>query len=152
MIIKIDTREQYPWDFTFYGGQTKRIKVDTGDYTIDGLENMISIERKRNTGEIALNLGKKWKQFQAELDRMIEIKYKYIVCEFNSTAIINFPFDSGIPKRDWPYLRMNGPFIQKKLFSEAAKRGIEILFFDSAQQAEKEVYDILSGIYARHVK
>ena len=43
--IIVDTREQQPWDFEFH--ETAKAKLDTGDYSVEGLENILCIERKK---------------------------------------------------------------------------------------------------------
>lgn len=43
--IIIDTREQQPWEFEHYSTASR--KLDTGDYSIEGLENLFTIERKK---------------------------------------------------------------------------------------------------------
>ena len=51
--IIIDTREQQPWTFEHY--TTANRKLDTGDYSVEGLENLLAIERKKSINEIANN-------------------------------------------------------------------------------------------------
>ena len=52
--IIIDTREQQPWVFEQYVVANK--KLDTGDYSIEGYENIFAIERKKSINEIANNI------------------------------------------------------------------------------------------------
>lgn len=144
MLVIYDTREKHPFDFSFFGWEMKRGTVQTGDYIFEELD--ICLERKRNTGEIAMNLGSKWKQFEAELNRMQSYKYKFIVCEFNINDISSFPKNSGIPQREWKYLKMTSQFIQKRFFEETSKRGIEIIFSANKTKAEEKVYEIVTHI------
>jgi hypothetical protein len=144
MNITVDTREQMPWDLSFYGFTMTKGTVKTGDYSVEGLD--LCIERKKNTAEIALNLGSKWKPFKAELDRMVDFKYKFIICEFDIQDIYNFPKGSGIPEREWKNLRVSSKFIQKRLFEETSKRGIEIILAGSRQKAEEKVADLIHNI------
>lgn len=55
--ILVDTREQTPWEFSHYS--TAKQKLDTGDYTVSGLEDKLAIERKKSVGEIANNITEK---------------------------------------------------------------------------------------------
>ncbi len=55
--IIVDTREQQPWNFKTYG--TVSQKLDTGDYSIEGLENLVAIERKKSVNEFATNITEK---------------------------------------------------------------------------------------------
>ena len=113
-VVIQDTREKNGWNFDIYdscvGTLSKGLK--TGDYTIEGREDFLIIERKATTAELALNLGKKRVQFEAELERMMSFQYPYIVCEFSESRLMQFPRGSSIPKRRWRYLRMNGKFLR----------------------------------------
>ena len=60
-----DTREREGYHFSKFDkclGMVVR-KLDTGDYSLVGLEDKICIERKGCVEEIAINFGKKKKQF-----------------------------------------------------------------------------------------
>ena len=139
-----DTREQYPLDLQLFGFEMVRGTIKTGDYAVEGLD--LCIERKRNTGEISMNLGSKWKQFEAELDRMVAFSHKYIVCEFTLDDIDTFPAGSGIPRKRWKYLRMSSGFIKKRFFEETEKRNIEVVFAGSKERAEEYVADIITSL------
>src|SRR5688572_1939018 len=92
-----DTREQCGWIFS----RSKAIslvidsKLETGDYTIAGLEDKLCIERKASTAEIANNICEK--RFFAELDRMLIFPHRFIICEFSFKDVLDFPKNSGIP-------------------------------------------------------
>ena len=71
MVIK-DTREQEGYYFSKYNtcaGMIER-KLDTGDYSIEGMEEFICIERKGCVEELAVNLGQKKYAFMNEISRM----------------------------------------------------------------------------------
>lgn len=135
MIILIDTREQMGWDFSFFDVETKSQKLDTGDYTIEGTDNLICVERKRNTGELAINLGQKKKQFDAEMERMKDFKFKYLVFEFSIGDMMSFPKNSGIPKDKLSKIRMNSKYMMKCLEEYQNKYGIEILYCNNKDEA-----------------
>jgi ERCC4-type nuclease len=139
-----DTREQKPFDFTIYGFEQEDMCLDVGDYYVDELPDLI-IERKRNTGEISLNLGSKWKQFEVELKKMAHYKNTYIICEFPISDLDIFPVNSGIPKNKIPFLRMNAGFIKHKLFSECNKYNIHVLFFNNAEEALAGVVNLINN-------
>lgn len=46
MRIIVDTREQAPWTFEGQGLELVRAKLEAGDYSIEGLEHRVAIERK----------------------------------------------------------------------------------------------------------
>lgn len=145
--IITDTREQEPWTFSFFNFSVAREKLDTGDYSLAGTDKLITIERKRTVGEIAINLGSKWKQFSAELDRMCEFQYRYIICEFPEHYIDTFPKNSGIPKKRWKFLKMRGRFIKSRLYIECDKREIKVFFRPTKEEAEQKAVDLLLNAY-----
>ena len=146
-IIK-DTREQQGWGFDMYN-DVESVTVDTvwpGDYTLKGFEDIFVIERKANTGELAMNLGKKKSQFEKELKAMKELTYKYIVCEFPMSDFEIFPKNSGIPKRYWNRLRVTGRYLQSTLFSLANKYDIELHFCDDQFGACEKAMEIFQEV------
>ena len=72
--IIIDTREQQPW--TFNNHTVANRKLDTGDYSIEGLENILCIERKKSASEFANNIVES--RFKDVLMRMNQLKYSFI--------------------------------------------------------------------------
>lgn len=135
MIILIDTREQEPFDFGFHGIASKSQKLDTGDYTIEGTDKLICIERKKTTGELAINLGIKKKQFDAEMERMSDFKFKYLLFEFSMTDMLNFPKNSGIPSNLIKNVRINSKYMLKCLEEYQNKYEIEIIYANNRDSA-----------------
>ena len=104
------TREKNGWNFESSDRclAVANWGLKTGDYTAKGLEKELVIERKASTGELAMNLGKKRKAFEAEIVRMSKFRWKYVIMEFSIDDLMNFPENSGIPKKQRQYVRMNG--------------------------------------------
>jgi len=152
MIIIQDTREKYPWDFSFYNAETKVKGLKTGDYSLCGLETKTCIERKRNTGEIAINLGFKWKQFSNELLRMCLFNHKIIIMEFDEYDLDVFPKKSSIPENKWSQIRMSAGFLKKRLYSIKDTYDIDIIFCPSKEQAEQQAYNFLLESYEKENK
>ena len=146
MNIIIDTREKEPWDFQFWGCKHVNRKLDYGDYSIDGLEEIVALERKKSLAELSINLGKKRKQFFTELEQLCKIPHPYLICEFPRENIDTFPVNSGIPKYMWPSLRMNRGFIMAS-FSKIESMGINIIFSFSKEEANRIGYEILRDVY-----
>lgn len=152
-IVLQDSKEKVGyWDLTFgamvLGKEVTGLK--TGDYSIKGMEDLVCIERKRNTGEISLNLGQKWKTFKAELERMQSFKYRYVICEFHSSDVLFFPAKSGIPEKLWPYLRMNGKFMLSRINELMETYQTEFIFAGSKNNAEAKAIEILTNVYLTH--
>jgi hypothetical protein len=151
MIILQDTAEKLPWNFNIYTNcSQEKYNLTTGDYTVRGCEHLLAIERKRSTGEIAINLGQKWKQFESEFKRMEPFPHKYLICEFPFDDLIKFPENSGIPKKAWGKIRMNGKFLTSRLMRECDKYGIEIIFCNNKNEAQSAAYSIFKEVYEKN--
>lgn len=131
-----DSREQIPWEFTSdksYEGFIKK-KLNAGDYSIVGYEDVVSIERKRNTGEIAANVHAP--RFERALARLNEVKYAYMIFEFTADDVLAFPYGSGIPLDKQKYVKINGNYIMSKIMGYMFRYpNIKIIFGGS--QAER---------------
>jgi hypothetical protein len=149
-IVLQDNKEKVGmWNLSFsshYAG-TEVVHLKTADYTIKGMEDIVCLERKRSTGEIALNLGKKWETFKAELERMQTFKYKYVICEFTINDVLFFPANSGVPKFLWPKLRMSGKFILARINELSETYGIEFIFAGNKTNAEVKAMEILTNVF-----
>ncbi len=146
MHIIQDTRERDPWNFIPYGCNQTICKLEEGDYTIKGYEHLLRVERKRNTGELAINLGKKKKQFFAELKRLQKYQFKYIVCEFDLHDIFSFPENSGIPRHEWSKLRITSNYISACIDKIVTDCDIQFLFCRNKSDAERKFIEIYNEI------
>ena len=113
-IVK-DSREKagHGWNFRkseHCSGQITTM-LATGDYTILGLEDVFTIERKGTVREFAQNVTEK--RFDAELQRLDLITYPFVVLEFTMDDLLKYPVGSGIPAYKWKYLVIKGPQILK---------------------------------------
>jgi hypothetical protein len=144
--IIIDTREQIPWEFGFHN--TAKKKLDTGDYTIEGFENILAIERKKSVSEIATNLSES--RFSDVLDRLSKIKHPYMVFEFSLDEVYSFPVGSDIPKKLWDKLRISGNYIIKRLIEIQLKYNIQVVFCVDSDNAEKFSASLMKRIYEQY--
>lgn len=87
----IDTRERTPWNFDGDDdfSAIEHIKIDAGDYTIAGMETIITIERKASADELLNNFYENKERILAEFDRMKDYKFKFIVVEQDLETIMN---------------------------------------------------------------
>lgn len=142
----IDTREKEPWRLvasTIDGVVVE--KLDTGDYSIKGLEDKLCIERKQSVSELAGNVSQP--RFQNELNRMLTYKYRFLVLEFDITDILDYPVGSGIPQNRWKTLRIKGPYIMQCLSQFQVKYGIHVIFAGNATHAEYIASNIMKRVY-----
>lgn len=152
MIILCDKREKRPFQFNFYNCETEFTTLKTGDYSVKGCAESICLERKASTGEIAINLGFKWKQFSNELLRMCLFNHKIIIMEFDEYDLDVFPKKSGIPENKWSQIRMSAGFLKKRLYSIKDTYDIDIIFCPSKEQAEQQAYNFLLESYEKENK
>lgn len=80
MKIVIDTREQKPLDFTKALLKTEVRTLKTGDYSLEGKEDLVCVERK-SISDLVNTLIHSKARFARELDRMQLYKYKAILVE-----------------------------------------------------------------------
>ena len=144
MDIIIDTREKTPWYFNSTSATTTFRKLDTGDYSIDGYEDILCIERKKSVSEIANNITDP--RFKRELERMAEFKHKILILEFDYRHIDAFPEGSDIPPKLKKRVRIKGPFIIKCLSRIITKYGITVLPCSNSIYAEHVAYSIMKEI------
>lgn len=153
-IILKDTREKNGWDFKSFDRciAVADWGLRTGDYTVKGLEKHLVIERKASTSELAINLGKKRSAFENEIKRMSSFRWKYIIFEFSIDDLMNFPKNSGIPKKQMQYVRMNGKFMWKKLREYEEEYGVQLIFSYDKENAEERamiIFDEVTEILLR---
>lgn len=169
MRVIIDTREQLPLPFESLGCEIISKKLDEGDYsTVDLLEyeqatgeKTVRIERKRNTAELAGNLGKDFTRFEKELQRLLPYKRKILLCEFTYDDILKFPEGSGIPKNRWfrkgkngrmvKNVRMTPQVIISKLEYIENIYDIEIIYCPNKFEAAKKVIEVFN-VFEEEIK
>jgi hypothetical protein len=138
-----DTREQKGWSFP--GSQLKDVTLKTGDYTLEGFENQIVIERKGSTGELAKNVIET--RFQKEIERLAEIPHSYIFLEFSRSDLDLYPRGTNIPLFIQKKIRVKAPLMLKKIETYLLKYNIQTFFCGDPILAEEMAYSILSGFY-----
>lgn len=101
IIVKRDDREKegHGWIFnkTQFCAGTEIHHLKTGDYTLEGFEKYLTIERKESVTEFVGNLSNKC--FKNELIRMADIEKSFVLLEFEFADLINWPDSSGIHDR-----------------------------------------------------
>jgi hypothetical protein len=109
-IVLKDNREKSGFGFEFKAHKPERrpprclgqemATLKTGDYSIKGAEHLVVIERKADFSELWINYGKR-ELFEEECERMLAIKYRYVLVETQLTSdIFNLSppqFTRGVP-------------------------------------------------------
>ena len=140
-VIK-DTREQKGHTFPPHRRDrcigTITEKLDTGDYSLIGLEDKLCIERKASVEELAGNLGVSRKTFYREIDRMVLFPHKYLLFEFDMSDILEFPNHPGsrIPDQKRKSVFINASFIMKCITEFQVEYGIPVIFCGSKENGK----------------
>lgn len=140
--IIIDTREQKPWAFA--SCNTIKKKLDTGDYSIEGLEELLCIERKNSVSEIANNISET--RFKDEIERMSKYLYRFILLEFSLQDVLDYPKGSGVPSRLWNKIKIRPLYILKYLTELQTKHDIHVIFCDNPVAAEEMAFSIIKRV------
>jgi len=131
--ILTDTREQQPYGFP----NTKIVTLPYGDYTVeyDGKSYLdkICIERKGSISELFSFSGKGRERFIRELEKMKDVKFKYILIEGDFLSIVN----------DQPPGILPASNVYATIFSFMIKYQITPLFFNNHQNGRSALYKIL---------
>jgi ERCC4-type nuclease len=90
-VIIVDTREKQPWCFEGDDAFSDVIyqKLDGGDYSIQGMEDIITIERKATVDELYMNFTKDKKRIAAEFERLKDHRFKIVVIEESCEDVMN---------------------------------------------------------------
>lgn len=93
--IIIDTREKQPYAFNVSKALSVRAKLQTGDYSLQGYEKMVALERK-SLADYVKTVTLDRRRFCEELKRMTKIPWTAIVVEGTLEDIFTRRYDSGI--------------------------------------------------------
>ncbi len=92
-------------------------KLDTGDYSIDGYEHLIMIERKSIT-DLWHSLVQDRERFMREMERAKEIPARYLIIEGGLKDVLDGIF----------YSKVSPEFILASLVSLQIKYGVHVIF------------------------
>jgi ERCC4-type nuclease len=149
--VIVDTREQQPWNLSHASIRDNIVqKLDTGDYSIEGLEHLLCIERKKSVEEFAGNITEK--RFFNEIDRMTNFKYRFLFLEFGMGQIEMYPQGSNIPRHLQNKIKVTGPFIMKIISQIQVEYNINILFCENRRYAEMLAINIMRRVCEQETK
>jgi len=108
----------------------------TGDYTLQGLEAAVAIERKASAAELSRNFFANFDTFRAEMERLQQLEYAVVVCEFPITHILEFPRHEQLGNSIKRRLRIDANRLAKRL--ESLRRDFpNVQFVFDAHRAER---------------
>lgn len=147
-----DSREQNGYNFEKFTGRFTSCagmiveKLETGDYSLLGMEDKLCIERKASVSELAINLGKDKYRFLAEIDRMKAFPFKFLILEFSLDDLNKFPEGSNIPEEKWKSIVITSKYMIKMLVEFQMYYGIQVLFCGDKKNAKFMVNSILKRV------
>jgi DNA excision repair protein ERCC-4 len=93
-VIVVDTREQDP--LVFERLASVRGTLQTGDYSVAGLENCFSIERKTVSDLVGCCMGENRDRFERELHRLRGYRFKRLLVVGSEAEILAGQYHSNI--------------------------------------------------------
>ena len=141
--VIIDTREQHPWQFETI--EKTMAKLDTGDYSLKGFEDLFCIERKGSVSEFANNITEK--RYVDVVERLSKVKYSFLLLEFDLYDLLRYPEGSNVPKRIREKIRITPKFLLKKINELQIMHNIKVVFCGDPISAEIMALSIMRKIY-----
>lgn len=114
--IIVDTREQTPYKFDDLGINNIRQKLDYGDYSIKGMENIFAVERK-NCSDFFGSIGKERKRFKQRIEELSRLDWAGLVIEATEDELLT-------PQISWSNISPNS--VYGSLTSFEVKYGIHV--------------------------
>lgn len=93
-VVLIDTREKYPFDFSRFPNwiaQSKSRALKAGDYSMEGMEELLILERKTLTDLITTVIQQRTRFFR-QCEKMSKYRWKALMVEANYEDI-KTPYD-----------------------------------------------------------
>lgn len=129
--VVTDTREQKPlWT------DTKRYKLDFGDYSIVGHEQHFAIERKSLADLYGTLIGGH-ERFKQELKRSSVARYFCVVIEGSYTKMLNKDYPGGV------YSKLPGSRVTDIVNTLRVKYGIQIIFTTGRMESKRVIKDLM---------
>ena len=145
MQIIRDTREKHGWVFANQHVPIVSRKLDTGDYTVEGIEDDFVIERKATVAELAQNITSK--AFRDEIHRLAGFRHAFLIFEFSWQDLETFPVNSTIPSRLWKKIKISSKFLTSTVNTYRLKYGIQCITADNTKYAERIAFDLMRKYY-----
>jgi len=140
--IVIDTREQLPYKFQAINPppDTIRKTLASGDYSIEGFENRIAIERKTKSDAFS-SFGKGRARFERELERLSTFEFAAVVIESDWLELVRNP-----PARS----RLNPKTIFVSVIAWSQRFGVHFFTAPGRAFTEKLTFRLLERFYKDH--
>lgn len=150
-VLLVDTRERTPWDFEGDDefSEIKHVKLDGGDYAIEGMQHLVVIERKANADELFNNFTQNKERIFAEFERLKNHKMRVIVIEESCDDVFNpnnyYVNKKGLNKRDY---KMPVAVVASNLTELMVNHNVHVIF--GGHKARAIARGILLQAYKLH--
>lgn len=134
-VVLVDTREQQPFTLranhpNWIGGE-RRATLKTGDYTVDGMESLLSLERK-NLADLVACIVTYRRRFLVSCERLAKFRWKAILIEATYEDIKRGWEEFGIPSDVHPNA------VCGTLDAIEAKLGIPVIYSSAHRELSSE--------------
>lgn len=134
--VIVDSREQKPYTF----GKSKVAGLKTGDYSILGLEDKISIERKSKSDLFSSLSGKNRDRFKKEIIRLVDYDYGALIIESDVPDLL-------IPL---PHTQMNPKAVIGSVITWSIIYNLHVFFASDRKHAKAVVYKLLEKYWEKN--
>lgn len=145
-VMQIDSREQAPFAFRNIRAdgksrlpilvRTERATLKTGDYTIQGLEDRVAVERK-SLADLWNCIGNDRERFVKQLERLSELEFGVVVVEQDWARILQ-----GFDKSE-----LTPKAVYRSVIAWQQRLNVRWFFCPGRPFAEKTTYHILERFY-----
>lgn len=132
MTVVIDSREQCPWLFHGYGVETVREGLPSGDYSVEGYQDRIALERK-SLDDLVGSFSAGRDRFEREMVRLSALEFSAVIVEASAEDVVRHRYKS----------RMHPNAVLQTCFSWTVRHGIPFLFCGSRRHAEYVCHGLL---------
>lgn len=145
----VDTREQKPLSFSHIRERvkgektqllvkTKRHKLDTGDYSIEGYEDQIVWERK-SVPDAYSTFTRDRKRWERELERMLNIQYRFLIIEADEKRFYDYRFGQHVAKS-----------VYRSLIAWELRYGLRVHFCHTRNDAARRIVRTAERFWKDH--
>lgn len=141
--VVVDSREKIPYEFQDYPVDVKTDKVDTGDYTIEGYRDYLSVERKTKEDFLS-SVSQDRDRFQNELKRARKfVKPMEIIVEEPERT---FKLSSG-NSFDNTFSDVHPNAVKGTINKWGNYYNIDFQFVEGRPEGEEKTFEILNDFY-----
>lgn len=143
--VLVDTREKQPWELS--SGRVlgrEFIKLDTGDYTVEGLEDKLCIDRKASVNELAGNVTQA--RFKRELERIKEFPHAFIILEASAQDVFDYPHTADLPPAVRKKIKISGNYLMRCLNRMQIKYGFNVIYAGNRENAQRIAVNLMEDV------